>query len=141
MHRLKFDNDTIKRVSVLVKAHDERPSAKERSVRRAIARIGTDAFPELFDLKRADTLAQSEYMREDKLAAIDDFERLYKAVIEKNQALAVKDLLVTGKDAIELGIEPGPKVGEVLDALLQEVLDEPEKNNKEYLLTRIRELK
>ena len=141
LRRLKFDNDTIKRVSVLVKAHDERPSAKERSVRRAIARIGTDAFPELFDLKRADTLAQSEYMREDKLAAIDDFERLYKAVIEKNQALAVKDLLVTGKDAIELGIEPGPKVGEVLDALLQEVLDEPEKNNKEYLLTRIRELK
>ena len=39
-----------------------------------------------------------------------------------------------------LGVAPGPKVGHVLNALLEEVLDDPSKNNREYLEARVREL-
>ena len=44
LRRLKFDNDTIRRVTALVRWHDERPEATERVVRRAVSRMGEDVF-------------------------------------------------------------------------------------------------
>ena len=40
------------------------------------------------------------------------------------------------EDLIDAGISPGPQMGEILNALLEEVLEDPEKNQKDYLLTR-----
>lgn len=66
MHRLKYDNDTIGKVCRLVEYHDYgnnlEPDAA--AVRRAINKIGEDAFPLLFQVKRADIYAQSDYLRE-----------------------------------------------------------------------------
>ena len=45
LRRLKFDNDTISKVSRLIKYHDDRPMPEMRSVRRAVNRIGEDLFP------------------------------------------------------------------------------------------------
>ena len=44
------------------------------------------------------------------------------------------------QDLIAAGIEKGPKIGQTLQTLLQEVIEEPEKNTREYLLARIKEL-
>ena len=59
MHRLKFDNDTLNKVKVYVRYHDLRPELTEKSVRRAVSKVGADAFAEVLKLKMADTLAQS----------------------------------------------------------------------------------
>jgi len=40
-----------------------------------------------------------------------------------------------------LNIEPGPKIGQILDILLSEVLDEPDKNNERYLEKKVKELR
>lgn len=134
MRRLKFDNDTIAAVRRLVRWHDERPALTIRSVRKMVSKIGTDAFPDLFMLKRADTLGQSFYQREEKLHAIDEFERLYNEILAANDALTIKDLAVTGTDVINAGVPAGPEVGEVLKRLLEFVLDEPANNRREILL-------
>ena len=128
LRRLKFDNDTVERVTGLVAWHDELPTLREAPVRRAIHRIGLRQFPDLFAVKRADALAKSPYQREEKLAYIDKFEKMYWEVIEKQQCLTVKDLAINGKDLIQLGMEPGRKMGEMLEYLLQCVLECPEQN-------------
>lgn len=133
MHRLKFDNDTLNKVTRLVLWHDYKPELTEASVRRGIHKIGEDIFPYLFDIQRADILAQSNLLREKKLQTLLDTQQIYYRILEANQCLSLKELAVSGKDLIALGIKPGKELGEILQALLDWVLEHPEDNKKEIL--------
>ncbi|MBR4732702.1 MAG: CCA tRNA nucleotidyltransferase [Lachnospiraceae bacterium] len=141
LRRLKFDNDTIRMVCKLVKYHDygneEEPGF--RSVRRAINRIGEEAFPRIFEVWRGDVLAQSDYMREEKLARIHLWQEIYDKVMEERQCVSLKDLAIGGKDLIAMGLKPGPEMGACLQALLEEVLEEPSRNEREWLAARAKE--
>jgi len=117
------------------------PALTEKSVRRAVFRNGTEQYPALFAVKRADTLAQSTFQREEKLAAIDAYEKLYEGIIEKQQCLSIRDLAVSGSDLIALGMEPGKAIGEMLGALLDAVLEDPSLNTKEKLIQQVHNLK
>ena len=139
LRRLKFDNETIGRVENLVEFHDERP-ATVRAVRRAAVRMGESAFPDIFEVKRADTLAQSEFLRQAKMENIDYFEKIYYEIKSANQALSIAQLEINGKDLIEMGVKQGKEVGVILKTLFDEVIDEPERNNREYLVSRAKEL-
>lgn len=134
LRRLKFDNDTIDRVCRLVRGHDDNPLVSEKNVRRAIVRLGIEAYPAIFAVKRADILAQSDYKRAEKLAYVDAYEACYHEVLEKQQCLCLKELAVTGADLIAAGMKPGPGLGVLLKELLEIVLEEPSKNTKECLL-------
>lgn len=136
LRRLKMDNATIKKVVRLVRYHDERPKLEEKKIRHKIVDIGVEAFPDLFTVNRADTLAQSEYKRAEKLAYIDEFEKIYNGIIEKKQALSIGEIEITGGDLISMGLKEGPLVGKVLKELFEEVLNNPEKNTQEYLRDR-----
>lgn len=140
MHRLKFDNDTLRKVAHLVYYHDYRMPAEAKNVRRAMNRIGEELFPYYQQVRRADTAAQSEYQKAEKLANLDAIERLYREICEKRQCVSLKSLAVTGRDLIAAGVAPGPQLGEILDVLLKEVIEEPEHNVKEYLLARVKEM-
>lgn len=133
LRRLKLDNDTIRRVVRLVRWHDEKPKLSEEKVRQAVARCGEEAFPELFLVKEADTLAQSDYRREEKLAYIKEFRRIYERILSRGDCLTVQALALDGKDLIGMGYEPGPQIGETLRFLLSEVLSEPSYNTPEKL--------
>lgn len=136
LRRLRYDNDTIHKVSRLVEHHDygNGITPDERIVRRAVNRIGEDIFEELLTLRRADVLAQSMYQREEKLSLLDQWEATYKTILEKNQCMSLKSLAITGRDLIEEGMKPGKELGDVLQALLEHVLDAPEDNTKEILI-------
>lgn len=140
LRRLKFDNDTTDRVCRLIAGHDDNPPVTERNVRRAVVRLGQKAFPDIFAVKRADVLAQSGYRRAEKLQYIEEYEACYNRILEKEQCLSLKELAVTGSDLIAEGIKPGPGLGQILQELFALVLEEPEKNNKEYLLEKGREM-
>ena len=133
LRRLKFDNDTLRRVVRLVRWHDDKPKLSEEKVRRAVVRCGPDAFPELFLVKEADTLAQSTYKREEKLRYIRDYRRLYEEITARGDCLTVKELALGGKDLMELGVPEGPEIGKTLDFLLSEVLIDPARNTREGL--------
>lgn len=140
LHRLKFDNDTTDRVSRLIAGHDDNPPVTERNVRRAVVRLGKKAYPAIFAVKRADVLAQSKYRQAEKLQYIEEYEACYNRIMEKEQCLSLKDLAVTGSDLIAEGIKPGPGLGQILQELFDLVLEDPEKNEKEYLLAKGRDL-
>jgi tRNA nucleotidyltransferase (CCA-adding enzyme) len=132
--RLKFDRDTMDRVCNLVRFHDYRFPAKPGSVRKAMNLVGETDFPLLFEIRYADTMAQSEYLRDEKLKVIEETRAVYREVLDRKDCVNLKSLAVNGKDLIELGIAPGKKLGEILDAMLRDVLENPEHNTKEYLL-------
>lgn len=134
LKRLKLDNETLYQVEKLVKYHDYHPGTNARSVRKAIYKIGEDLFPKLLEVQRADVLAQSSYQQAEKLSDLKRIEELYHRILEEKQCLSLKDLEVTGRDLIQAGMKPGKELGTCLQQLLEVVLDDPEKNNKEELL-------
>ncbi len=137
MRRLKFDNETTARVCALIAAHDDRPyPPTEKAVRLAIRRVGEEQYPDLFVVKRADILAQSDYLKREKLEYVDDYEAMYEQVMASSACLSLKDLAVKGADLIEAGVEPGPELGRILNAMLDDVVGEPSLNEKEILLAR-----
>ncbi len=141
LKRLKFDNDTISKVKALIKWHDTRPEPNMKSVRRFLSKVGEDLFLELLEIKRADILGQSDYMREEKLDILKAYETFYKQILEDKQCVKIKDLAIDGNDLIGLGIPKGVEIGHKLSALLDMVIDDPELNKREILISLIAEHK
>lgn len=139
MKRLKFDNDTMKKVARLVACHDIRLEPEKRAVRRGIYKIGADIFPQYLLVRRADILAQNPAQWQEKLAKLSRVSALYEEILRDQECLSLKDLAVTGNDLIALGVPRGQQIGRVLDKLLQLVLEQPERNTKEYLLEAARQ--
>lgn len=133
LRRLKFDNDTREQVCRLIRFHDDRPKLSPRNVRRAISRIGAENMPALFAVKRADTLGQSMYQREEKLQYIKDYEELFHEIQREGQCVSKKTLALGGRDLIAMGMKPGEELGRMLDTLFEHVLEDPSLNTKERL--------
>ena len=79
-------------------------------------------------------------MQKEKLEALATLKGLYEQILKERNCLSLKELAVTGSDLIEGGLEPGPKLGEILKKLLELVIEHPEYNTKEYLLSHLPKL-
>ena len=134
LRRLRFDNDTIGKVSKLVKYHDRKLSLKPEKLRKSIVEIGPELFPLLLEVKEADMLAQSMYKREEKQNELENVWKVYRQILEAKDCLTLKDLAVTGRDLIDAGMKPGKELGVVLQKMFEYVLENPDMNKKEELL-------
>ena len=137
MKRLRFDNDTREKVVRLVKYHDLEIGLTKKAVRRAIVKVGEELFPYLLEVKKADVLAQSMYLREEKEEELQQLETLFKEIVASKDCTSVRMLAVNGSDLIAAGMKPGKELGETLKRLLELVLEDPSLNTKEYLLSQI----
>ncbi len=140
MDRLKFPKDIGEKIVKLVRYHmfyynvDE---VTESSVRRLLVNVGQENVEDLLKLREADRIGSG------RPKAVPYKLRHLKYIIDKvsRDPISVKMLKINGNDLMnELGIEPGPKVGLVLNSLLAEVLDDPTRNTAEYLRERAHEL-
>ena len=135
LRRLKFDNHTIEQVMALVKYHDLFVDPSLKGVRRAVMKTGEDIFPMLLRVKAADLEAQSNYKREEKAEYLKEIGLLYQEVLDRKQCVSLKTLEISGKDLIErLCMEPGKQIGEVLNYLLDLVVEDSSRNQKDFLL-------
>ena len=140
LDRLRFPKKDVLKITNLVRYHlfyynvDE---VGESSVRRLIKNVGLESVEELLQLRMADRIGSGCPKAEPyKL-------RHLKYMIEKvsKDPVSVKMLKINGQEVIDLlKIKPSPKVGMVLDILLEEVLKEPKNNTKVYLKKRLRDL-
>lgn len=135
LRRLKYDNHTTETVSRLVLYHDYGNGVEPNRavVRKAMNRIGEELFPMLFEVKRADILAQSAAYRKEKLTRLQAWERCYEEIRRDGECVSLKTLAITGRDLIALGMRPGRELGEMLEYLLGLVLEHPEYNDRETL--------
>lgn len=134
MRRLKFDNETIWRVCMLVRNHSLYPQLTGKDVRRAAHQITPELFDAFLLVKRADIMAHHPDVIPGKLDYLHELERIWQEIQVHGDCLSLRELELTGKDLIKDGMSPGPEIGSVLAHLLEVVLEFPEKNKKEILL-------
>jgi hypothetical protein len=98
----------------------------ERGLRRLIRKVGLELIFDLLELRRADVVAQGMGSSTDD---VDQLEARIRHEIDKKSPFGLKDLPINGSDLMKLlKLESGPAVGEILNHLLEQVLDFPEKN-------------
>ncbi len=140
LERLRFSKDVIEKVVHLVRYHMfyyNVGEVSEAGVRRFIARVGPETVPDLLKLREADRIGSGV----PKAVPYKMRHLLFMIEKVKNDPVSPKMLKVKGDDVMKiLGIEPGPRVGYILSALLEEVLDDPSKNDSPHLERRVREL-
>jgi tRNA nucleotidyltransferase (CCA-adding enzyme) len=120
--RLKCSSKDIERGRAIGQWRDRYPDPKHpAAVRRWLSEVGEHAD---------DLLALLPAPRSPLPKAV-------AAIRQRNDPLTLKDLAVKGDELIAAGVRPGPEVGETLDRLLAEVLEDPSRNTKEYLLSRV----
>ena len=141
LRRWKYLKDDIAAIAHLIRHHmfwyqsDWTGSA----VRRFIRKVGLEVIPDLFELRRADNIGSG--IRAPRMYALEDLWTRVQEEIERSTAFSPSDLAVDGNDVMrELGIAPGPRVGRIIAALFERVLDDPALNDRERLLGLIREV-
>jgi len=140
LDRLKFPKAQAEKIVKLVRWHMfyyNVGEVTESSVRRLMANIGRENVEDLIKLREADRVGSDvPKARPYKL-------RHLQFMIDKvsRDPISPKMLKVNGNDIMRLtGLEAGPKIGMIIGALMEEVLDNPEKNTREYLERRVVEL-
>ena len=137
MHRLRFSNSEIDYVTTLIREHMTLSSyfapTTMRGVRRLLGRLGDVPIADLLLLKAADRFAR-DGIEKDTSEEEDRIRQMVATIRDEAHALKVTDLAINGNDLIGMGYVPGPLFGQILNCLLEEVLDRPERNNREYLL-------
>jgi tRNA nucleotidyltransferase (CCA-adding enzyme) len=109
----------------------------DAAVRRFVKRVGLSRVDDLLALGRADAIGKGRPI-EDELTNLDELRARIEKVLAEGGALSTKDLQVDGKDVMaRLGIPPSRFIGQVLEALLQRVIDQPSLNDRDALLTEI----
>ena len=141
LRRLKEDNETIRVVTRLIRYHTDLPDRESAQVRRLMRDVGKDLFPLWLQVKEADILAGSTGSRTGKLEKLVRTEAMYRKAVSDRDPIVTADLAVTGRDLIADGMKPGKLMGTVLAALLDEVLEDPSRNEKAYLIGRSRSLR
>ncbi|MGH2488774.1 MAG: HD domain-containing protein, partial [Candidatus Limnocylindria bacterium] len=141
LRALAFPRADIDRITHLVRHHliQYTPDWTDAAVRRFLRRVGSgQPLDDLLALRRADIAASAGPEVRDR--ASDELERRL-AALRGAAVLSVHELALNGDDLIrELGVGPGPEIGRILDALLQAVLDEPRRNDRNELLSLARQV-
>ena len=132
MKRLRYDKKSIESVYNLIKFHILHRIKNEKNfVKKMINRLGKENMERYFQVLRADKKAHKPPY---DFKQIEEMERSFQEIVEKQLPISLKDLDIKGKDLIEIGIEQGKRIGEILNYLLNQVLEYPEYNTKEKLL-------
>jgi poly(A) polymerase/tRNA nucleotidyltransferase (CCA-adding enzyme) len=138
--RLKFPVKTIEKVTKLVRWHmffSDTEQITLSAVRRMIVNVGRENIWELMNLRICDRIGTGR-PKEDPYRL-----RKYHAMIEEalRDPVSLAMLKIDGKRIMEVcNIPAGPKIGYILHALFNEVLEDPKRNTPEYLENKAKEL-
>ena len=136
---LRFPKETIEKVSTLVRLHmffSDPDQITLSAVRRVISRVGRENIGDLLNLRVCDRIGTG------RPKAHPFRLRKYMSMVDEamRDPISVAMLKIDGAKIMEIGEKPGPRIGSLLHALLEEVLDDPAKNTEDYLEKRAAEL-
>jgi len=134
LRRLRYPRAVAEEVAHLVRHHmfTADPDASDAAIRRFIKRIGRANLDGLFALRRADDVGSGRAPEDPRLVG---FRARIDAELAAEAALDRYALRIDGTDLIrELGLQPGPALGRLLDALVERVIADPALNERGSLL-------
>jgi putative nucleotidyltransferase with HDIG domain len=131
--RLRYPNALIKRMVHLIEEHmfhyDE--TWTDAAVRRLIIRVGEESLEDMYALRRADAYATAGMENPGLLAPLRS---RIDGILARDNALSLRDLAVSGRDLMGIGVKSGKHMGIILGELLETVLEDPALNTREKLL-------
>ncbi|MBI3442444.1 MAG: HD domain-containing protein [Candidatus Sungbacteria bacterium] len=144
LERLHFPRHDIEKIATLIRWHlfkyDPDEGITDSSIRRLIRHVGADNMDNLVKLRICDRMGMG--VPKALPYRLRHFQFRVEKILREEEAPSVKKIAIKGEDIMKiLSIPPGPKIGAVLEVLLQEIIDDPEKNEREYLMARIAELR
>lgn len=138
LKRLRFDNSTIKKVTVIINEHMTAYNVmKKNTLKKFIGRVGVDNLEELFQLQIADSKGHRK--NADYSPILKRREEVHN-ILENGEPFTIGQLKINGDDLIRLGFKPGKEIGSILKSLLDRVMENPELNTKEQLVNMARNL-
>ncbi len=141
LKRLKFKKTDVEKITLLVRYHlfyYNVGEVTESSVRRLLRKVGRDNIEELIQVRMSDRIGSGVPKAEPYNL------RHMRYLIEKvsQDPISTEMLNIDGKKVMEImDVSPGPVIGDVLNIILLEVINDPEKNKKEFLENKVREIK
>ncbi|MBN2659114.1 MAG: HD domain-containing protein [Spirochaetales bacterium] len=141
MKKLKFPNKSIQRIEHLIRHHmfNYESNWTDAALRRFIARVGLEYIDDMLLLQKADMA--SMWKTEEEYSLLDELKERIQKLTEKNNAFTIRDLNISGNDLfMTAGIPKTPVMGKILEELLELVLENPENNNKEFLINKSAEI-
>jgi len=141
LRRWKFPKETVGQVAHLVRHHMfwYQEVWTGSAVRRFIRNVGLENILALFELRRADNIGSGA--RAGKMYALEQLYLRVQEEIQRANALSARDLAIDGHELMaELGLQPGPEVGRILRELFERVLDDPDLNTRDSLLSLARQV-
>src|SRR3989338_1939574 len=143
LDRLHFPRHTVEKIAKLIRWHlfkyDPDEGITDSSVRRLIREVGEENMDDLVRVRICDRMGMG--VPKALPYRLRHFQFRVEKILREEEVPTPKMLKINGEDVMKiLGIQPGPKVGHVLEVLLQEVMDNPDKNIREQLEERVAEL-
>jgi len=137
MRRLRFSNKEIETTSAIVENHmyNLKPDLSLPAARRFLRKLGRENVEGFLRMRMADRKG-NQFNADGYEKGIFHFLRTVRAIDRAEDALTVRDLAISGYDLIQMGLTPGPVFSVILDQLLEEIIDDPSLNNREWLLER-----
>lgn len=137
--RLKLSGKQMEKLYNLVRWHmfSVSETQTDSAVRRFIKNVGLENIDDMMAIRVADRLGGGT--QTETSWRMEEFKKRIEEVMKK--PFSISDLKISGTDVMEiLQIKPGPKVGEILQKLFEEVLEDSEKNKREYLVEQTKKL-
>ncbi len=137
MRRLRFSNKEIEVVKRIVENHmyNLKPDLSKAATRRFVQKLGRENVEPFLRMRMADRKGNL-YNNDGYEKGIFHFARNVRSIDQDEDALKLTDLKLSGHDLIDMGLKPGPVFSTILNQLLDEVIEEPERNTREYLMER-----
>ncbi len=132
LHRLKAPTALREQVVLLIGKHMTRIEPNKKSVRRWLSRLGWETIDALLELQQAD-MGSKGTGKTEEMGQFSALRELLEEIKTENACLSLKDLAVNGSDLMALGFQ-GKAIGQCLNTLLEEVLEEQLPNERNALL-------
>ena len=140
LRTLRCDNDTRETVVTLVEHHGDRSEGSVKAVRRLLSQLGEENMRRLKKVRLADAAAHTPETCARMTARATEDQRIVEELLAREGRMTLKSLAVGGAELRALGLEAGPRMGWVLQTLLEDVINETVPNQREALLARAAEL-
>ena len=138
LKRMKYSAKISSSIKNLVLYHlNTFKNSGRKYVKKLINEMGKDEILKLFKLMEFDRIAHNP---PHDFRSLNELKRLYNEIIEKEEAVSIKDLKISGKDIIELGVSQGKEIGLVLKLIFERVLEDSSLNERKILIKLAKEI-
>ncbi|HBJ1651825.1 UNVERIFIED_ORG: CCA tRNA nucleotidyltransferase [Clostridium botulinum] len=138
LKEFQYDNNTVNKVTTLILYMNNDLNTK-LEIKQILNLINLDLFEDLLKVKEAEILSQNPLYKEERLSHLLSIRENLKEILLNKECFNLKDLSINGKDLINLGLEKGKNIGEMLNELLELVMNNPDLNDKEILIDIVKE--